>query len=134
MSAMTKSIGNDVGQRQLINDFLIGIYRSHGRSYAEPWWGRITTEHWMSPIDSRINYGDINALAFVAIRRSRKRRHIIWIASIKLRSINVRHALIEVRLKNSVRMDLLHPGHVGDRGHGSFGDSQGHPVVNQRVA
>ena len=90
----------------------------------------------MCPIDTRIYHRDDNILTFVSVRHPRRRwrnSQIVSIISIEKISADVRHALVEARLKNFVRMNLLHARHVCDCRHRGFRNRQRHAVVNQRI-
>ena len=51
----------------------------------------------MRPVNAGIDNRDVNALAFIAVRHRRERRHVVRIFSIELWRANVRHAVVELR-------------------------------------
>ena len=93
MRAMAETVSNDVGQRQLVHDFLIGWNRSRVRRYPESRRSRILTKHRVRPIYARIDDCYIDSLTFISIGEVRKRCHVVWIFSVEFRRANVGYAL-----------------------------------------
>src|SRR5205814_1374395 len=81
----------------------------------------IAAKHRMRPIDASIDHRDDNILTLISVRRPWRRRRnskVVPVISVESWRVYVRDALVEVRVKNLIRMNLLHSRHVCDCRHG----------------
>ena len=98
VSSMPESVfGPDVCERQIVNDFLIGLgLRGTGGQHGESRRCRIAAEHRMRPVHARINDRYVHPLSFISFVEIIEWGEFLVLA-VNLRRADVRHAVVQIR-------------------------------------